>query len=257
MGAQNEGLRARLEQRLGPSLLRDRMEALRRETGGLLDGRALLALVADEEGLTETNLSTLAELEPSRPVFTRCVVEKIGPAREFRGRDGAGRLRKLEVSDATGALALTLWNEETGLVEQLGLRPGTAIRILSAVLKESRFGREIQVGKTGFIVPEEAPAPAGPSTKADLCGLPDGSARVDVRGVILSTQTAGRGSQKVTTLRLFDGTGECGVVIPHDQLEPPPGLAQGVEMEISGALTSNVDGQTVLRCDRGSRLRRI
>jgi hypothetical protein len=257
MGEQKDGLRARLEERLGPRILRDRMEALRRETGGLLDGRALLALVADEEGLTETNLSTLAGLDPSRPVFARCVVEKVGPAREFQGRDRVGKLRKLEVSDATGSLTVTLWDEETMLVEQLGLRPGTAIRILSAVLKETRFGREIQVGKTGFIVPDEPPAPAGPSRSADLAGLAESPGRVDVRGVILSFDTTGRGRQKATTLRLFDGTGECEVFVPHELLEPPPGLAQGVEIELSAAITAHDGDRVVLRCDSRTALKLI
>ena len=257
MVARPEGLRARLEERLGAAGLGDRMDRLRKETGGLLDGRALLALVADEEGLAETNLSTLAELEPSRPVFTRCTIEKAGPVREFQGRDRVGKLRKLEVSDRTGRLVVTLWDEETALVEQLGLRPGTAIRILSAVLKETRFGREIQVGKTGFIVPEEPPAPAGLSRPGNLGDLADAPGRVDVRGVILSSSTTGRGRQKATTLRLFDGTGECTVLIAHDQIEPPEGLAQGVEIELLGALAANEDGRLVLRCDRGSRLRTI
>jgi hypothetical protein len=254
---QDNGPRSRLEERLGAQKLRDRMGALRKETGGLLDGSALLALVADEEGLAETHFAPLSELDPSRPVFTRCVVDKVEPAREFQFHDRTGKLRKLRVSDATGSLTLTLWDEETGLVEQLGLRKGSAIRILSATLRETRFGREIHVGKTGFIVPEDALPGAGPSGPANPGNIRDAPGRVDVRGVILSLNTTGRGREKTTSIRLFDGTGECELVIPHEQLAPPDGLAQGTEIELSAALADHPDGKTVLRCDGRSALKII
>lgn len=251
------GLRSRLEERLGAENLHSRMDELRRETGGLLDGRALLALVADEEGMMETGLSTLAELDPARPVFTRCVVERIEPAREFQRRDRAGKLRKLKVADATGSLALTLWDDETGLVEELGLKPGTPIRILSAALRETRFGREIHVGKGGFIVPEEETSTEVSSVPSDPGSLRDAPGRMDVRGVILSIGTSGRGRQRTTLIRLFDGIGECELVIPHDRLAPPPGLAQGMEIELSAAMADHDGGKLVLRCDQRSGLRII
>jgi hypothetical protein len=80
---------------------------------------------------------------------------------------------------------------------------------------------------------------------------------VDVRGVILSLNTTGRGREKTTSIRLFDGTGECELVIPHEQLAPPDGLAQGTEIELSAALADHPDGKTVLRCDGRSALKII
>ena len=135
MSEQSKDLRERLAKRLGPEKLQERMEELRKEAGGLLDGKAILALVADEQGLTETQFAALAELDPARPVFTRCRIDDIEPVRQFQGRERAGKLRKLNVSDGTGSMVLTLWDEETGLVEQLGLRPGSLVRILAATLR--------------------------------------------------------------------------------------------------------------------------
>jgi hypothetical protein len=80
---------------------------------------------------------------------------------------------------------------------------------------------------------------------------------VDLRGVILSIGTFGRGRQKVTTLRVFDGTGECEVIVPHELLEPPPGLAQGVEIEVSAASPGDEGGRLVLRCDGRSLMKII
>lgn len=252
-----EGPRSRLEEKLGAQKLGERMEELRRETGGLLDGRAILALLADELGLAETGLSTLAELDPSHPVYTRCVVEAIDLPRDFQGRDRAGKLRKLKVADSSGKMVLTLWDEETGLVEQLGLRAGSSVRILSATLRETRYGREIHVGRTGFVIAESAPLDDGPSERQNINDLGKAAGKVDVKGVILSLNTTGRGRQKLTTIRLFDGTGECDVSVPHDRLSPPDGLDQGVEIEVLSARAERSNDHFTLHCDSRSCLKII
>lgn len=252
-----EGPRSRLEEKLGAKKLGERMEELRRETGGLLDGRAILALLADELGLAETGFSTLAELDPSHPVFTRCVIESIESPRDFQGRDRAGRLRKLKVADSSGKVNLTLWDEETGLVEQLGLRPGSSVRILSATLRETRYGREIHVGKTGFMILEDARPDDGPSEPKNINDIGKAAGRVDVKGVILSLNTTGRGRQKLTTIRLFDGTGECEISVPHELLMPPDGLNQGVEIELFAVLAERSNDNITLHCDNRSRLKII
>lgn len=252
-----EGPRFRLEEKLGAQKLGERMEELRRETEGLLDGRAILALLADELGLAESGFSTLAELDPSRPVFTRCVIEGIDPPRDFQGRGRAGRLRKLKVADSSGKMALTLWDEETGLVEQLGLRVGSSVRILSAILRKTRYGREIHVGKTGFVLAEDAPLDDGPSEHQNINDIGKAAGRVGVNGVILSLNTTGRGRQKLTTLRLFDGTGECEVSVPHERLSPPDGLDQGVEIEVVSARAERSNDHFTLHCDSRSCLKII
>ena len=251
------GLNFRLEALFGPKKLMQQLHSLRKETGGLLDDDALRALVADEQGLAETPLSTLAELDTSQPVFTRCSIESVDPIREFRARDRIGRLRKLKVADTTGKMILTLWDEETALVEQLGLGPGSFVRILSATLKQTTYGREIHVGKTGFIIAENASAEDGPSTPCNINELGDAPGRADVKGVILALDTSGRGGHKMTIIRLFDGTGECELAIPQKQPGTPSGLGQGVEIELSGALVLKQNGMATLLCDDRSRLKII
>ena len=251
------GLNSRLEARLGPRQLKQQLDALQKETGGLLDGDALLVLVADEQGLAEKPLSTLAELDPSQPVFTRCFIESVEETREFRGRDRIGRLRKLKVTDATGTMILTLWDEETDLVEQLGLGPGSFIRILSATLRNTPYGQQIHVGKAGFIIPEKAPIEDGPSKPRNIDELGAAQGRADVKGVILALNITGRGRHKMTVIRLFDGTGECELAIPHEQFGLPSGLGQGVELDLLGACVLKKNGIATLLCDNRSRLKII
>ncbi|MBM4248842.1 MAG: hypothetical protein FJ149_05300 [Euryarchaeota archaeon] len=255
MDERDAGTRTRLSELLGENALRERMAALRRETGGLLDDGALLALLADEHGLAATPFTPLARLDPSRPVFCECTVTGIEPHREFRGRDRTGRLRRLRVSDDSGSMVLTLWDEETSLVEQLGLVPGTRIRVLAATLRDTRYGREIHVGRSGYIMNEGPPPEEGPSTPRDVGQLGEAKGRADVHGVVLRLETSGRGRQKTTTLRLFDGTGEVDVIVPHGQLQPPEGLAPGAEVVILNARIERSRGPAVLVCDARSGLK--
>jgi hypothetical protein len=255
VAGESDDTRTRLETLLGTGPLKERLEALQAETGGLLDEAALLALLADEHGLAATPFRRLSDLEPSASAFALCTVEIVEPIREFRGRDRIGRLRKLRVSDGSASLALTLWDEETGLVEQLGLVPGSRIRILGAALRETRYGREIHVGRSGFVMNDGAPPEEGPSERRDLGQLEGATGRADVGGVVLSLASSGRGRQKTTTFRLFDGTGEAEVVVPHGQVQPPPGLAPGVEMELLNARIERREGRPVLVCDGRSELK--
>jgi ssDNA-binding replication factor A large subunit len=186
-------------------------------------------------------------------VSTRARIDGIEPVRTFHGRDRAGRLRKLRISDSTASMALTLWDEEVELVEKLGLKAGSRVRILSATLKETRYGREVHVGRSGFIVPEEVLTASGPPQKRDIKDLDAG--RVIVRGVILSLSISGRGRNRSGRGRLFDGTGEVEVLFAEPQLEALSGVNAGTEIELSGAEAVSEDGHRFLRCDERSRIR--
>jgi len=252
MAADSE-IKKRLLAKLGAEELEARMRRIRDGSGGLLDDEAIAALIADEQGISEQHFSTLAELGPDAPLSAKCRIDSIEPPRTFQGRDRSGRLRKLRVSDGTASMALTLWDEETGIVEQLGLKAGSRVRLLSAVLKMTRFGPEIHVGRNGFIVPEEAPAPLGPPQKRDIKDLDEG--RVIVKGVLLSLDISGRGRARSARGRLFDGTGEIDVLFPEILLEFLSGAGVGTELEVAGAEVDSLEGRRFLRCDDRTRIR--
>jgi len=261
-----EELRKKLEGQLGIEKLEARKKELGKDSGGLLSEEALLAIIADEEGLTEARLTKLGELRPGDPVFTRCRLDRVEPAREFRTRDKVGRVRKLAVSDASGSVSVTLWDEETGLVEQLGLKEGTWLRILSATLKDTKYGREVHIGRTGFITVEGEPvalkreagkAPSEPAMSesdekpvaADIKHLPEAGRRVNVTGVMLSLKASGRGRARQTEARFFDGTGECDVVFRGASQARAAEMSVGTEAELAGAMVFERDGKKALLCD--------
>lgn len=249
----NSEMHKRLVERLGDRGLEARVAQMGSESGGLLDEEAILALIADEQGLAGQHFSTLAELTPDEPVSTRVRIDAIEPARTFQGRERAGRLRKLRISDTTATMVVTLWDEEVEMVEKLGLGPGSMVRILSATLKQTRYGPEIHVGRSGFMVPEEAKVPQGPPQKRDIKDLDAG--RVIVKGVILSLEVSGRGRNRSARGRLFDGTGEVEVLFSEQLLDQLCVAKVGTEMELSGAETDSREGRLFLRCDMQTRIR--
>ncbi|MEM2869716.1 MAG: hypothetical protein QW379_04760 [Thermoplasmata archaeon] len=252
-----EKLREALEQRLGRAELESRLELLRRETEGLLDEPALLSLIADEESLNRQPFTPLRDLRPGTPVFIRCTVDGIGPIREYRSSSGTGRVRKLSVSDETASLQLTLWGDETEIVERLGIAPGVTLRVLSGVFKETAFGPEIHVGRKGFIVVEQTPAarPPSPATIGGLRNLTNPGDRVTVQGVLTFFSSTGGGRARTVLARLFDGTGECEVEFSGLPPESLNGLAPGVEVELSGAFVSHDKRFPSLICTSGTTVR--
>ena len=249
----NSGLRSLLGEKMGAQELETRLTRISSEAGGLLDDEAVLALMADEQGMTQKHFSSLAELSPDSPVSVCCTIDSIEPPRTFGGNDHSGRLRRLRIFDGSAAMTLILWNEEVELVEQLGLRPGSAIKILSAVLKMTRYGPQIHVGSNGFIVLEEVAPIFGPPPRCDIKDLDRG--HVIVKGVLLSLAISGRGKNRSARGRLFDGTGETDVVFSDQALELLSGAVAGTEIEIWAAEVVSHGGQRYLRCDERARVR--
>jgi len=248
-----EGLKGRLELSLGKEELQTRMARIGQETGGLLDDDAVLALIADEAGMTVQRLSGLGGLSPDAPVSAACTIDEIEPARSFRSDARFGRFRRLKVSDKNNSMTLMLWDDETELVEQLGLHPGSRIRILSAVLKNTKYGPQIHVGRNGFIVPEQSNVESGPPVPCDIKDLDGG--RVIAKGVLLSLVISGRGKNRSALGRVFDGTGEVDVQLSQNAVEALAGSQVGVEVEISGALVAMESGRKRLVCDEHAILR--
>ena len=250
---EDEKLKERLEETLGTQELSARIAGIRKDTEGLLDDEAVLALIADEMGMTKQHLSGLAGLSPDAPVSTACVIDEIEPARTFKSDARSGRLRRLHISDKSTRLTLMLWDEEVDLVEQLGLRPGSRIRILSAVLKNTKYGPQIHVGRNGFIVLDEPAETPCPPARRDISDLDSG--KVIVKGVLVSFLVFGRGKKRFARGRLFDGTGEIEVQFLGTSIEALAGSNVGVEIEISGAKVVNEGDHRQLVADETASIR--
>jgi hypothetical protein len=246
-------LRERLLETMEARELQERMALMESETGGLFDDGAILALIADELGLTRQHFSNLAALSPDAPVFVECMIDSIEPPRTFSGRDRSGRLRRLQVSDKSATMILMLWDEETELVEKMHLHPGSKIRILSAILRMTRYGPQIHVGRNGFIVPMGPAADAGPLPERHVKDLDSG--RVIVKGVLLSFAISGRGIHRSARGRFYDGTGETDVIFAEYLIETLSGAGVGTELELSEAKIVSQDGHKHLLCDERTRVR--
>ena len=97
----------------------------------------------------------------------RVRVERIEPARSFEraGRD-PGRVVNVIVSDATGESRLVFWDKDVDRAEEL--RPGAHLTVVSARVKDGRFGPELHIGPWSVLEIEGALDPAKRKLLADV-----------------------------------------------------------------------------------------
>jgi hypothetical protein len=57
------------------------------------------------------------------------------------------------VRDETAAIRVVLWDEDADLPATLGLRPGTALRLIDCFVRRTNFGLELSRGKFGRLLP--------------------------------------------------------------------------------------------------------
>ncbi|MHA2406821.1 MAG: DUF2240 family protein [Candidatus Ranarchaeia archaeon] len=68
------------------------------------------------------------------------VVKRIFPLRVFQRKDGTeGKVRNLILSDTTGSIRVTFWNEQADLTEKEKLEPGDKIRVAQVNPRENTY----------------------------------------------------------------------------------------------------------------------
>jgi len=80
-------------------------------------------------------------------------VFKLYPAKTYLKRDGSeGRYRRLILFDGHSYIAATLWDDKTGLIEDLGVKPDTPLRLRRGYVRAGLDGRPvIHLGERGDI----------------------------------------------------------------------------------------------------------
>lgn len=78
------------------------------------------------------DITPIADLAEDQEVNVIARITGISRVRTFE-RDGReGRFISLDIMDETGSTTYTIWNNDVGLVEELGLKEGDAVKILGA-----------------------------------------------------------------------------------------------------------------------------
>jgi ssDNA-binding replication factor A large subunit len=138
------------------------------------------------------------------------------PVRTFSRNDGSeGRVANLVLGDETGRVRVTLWDEQTDLVEQF--EAGTSVEVIDGYVRERDDNLELHVGNRGTIEALDERIEYVPET-TDIAALELGTT-ADIAGVVRSAdpkRTFDRddGSQgQVRNIRLQDQTGDIRVAL--------------------------------------------
>ncbi len=134
-----------------------------RELSMLVSVEGAAYIVAKELGLdliekTHHRLQVKNMIAGMRNLNLTATIAKIMPLREFERNEKKSRVANLIVGDETGAARLSLWDEQTDLLQQL--KENTVIEIKGGYTREDNFGGiEIRLGRQSTIKQiEQAPA---------------------------------------------------------------------------------------------------
>ena len=122
--------------------------------GGLLDEDAAGLLVAAQLGRDIVAYGRVAELQEGLEATLKVVVDEVVPVREFARQDGTrGRVANLLVHDDSGKCLVVLWDDDVEIPAKLGLRPGSALRVVDGFVRRTNFGLEVGRGRFGRLLP--------------------------------------------------------------------------------------------------------
>jgi replication factor A1 len=154
--------------------------------------------------------------------------------RTFDRDDGSeGRVANLVLGDETGRIRVTLWDENTALID--AFEPGESVELVDGYVREREGDLELHVGDRGTIDPVKADVTYVPeSTDIDDVEI---DRTVDIAGVVRSAdpkRTFDRddGSEgQVRNIRLQDDTGDIRVALWGDLADRD--VAPGDEVQLT------------------------
>ena len=147
--------------------IREKLEAEKTRTGGLLGEATILRLIAAKYGVEvqQNGIQNSGILSTSRlhaglndvTVAGRLIA--VFPVRSFEG-EKPGKFSTLILMDSDGILRVVLWNEKAEMVERRELKVGQAVRLLHGYTRADRAGKiELHLGvksQIQFESPEKA-----------------------------------------------------------------------------------------------------
>jgi replication factor A1 len=191
--------------------IEERMKQKLKEVGGLLTEEGALTIIATELGITEEQeylrIGDLTDGMGNVNIIGR--VLGFTEPKEFQRSDGSkGAVSNVIIADKTGKTALTLWDHEVRLTEQI--KRGDILKIVDGVTKEGRRGVQIHLGRGKVILnPKDDPRIEGipplsrlagkPAKRKPIGDLEEGDRFCEVRATIA----------KLYNVRFYEACPEC------------------------------------------------
>lgn len=167
-------------------------------------------------------------------------VVQISGVRDFTRRDGSlGKVASLLLEDDSGAVRLSLWGEETEMMDEI--EAGVVVAVENGYTRMGLGAVGLNLGQSGRLIidPEEVEleSPGSDHRLAELQSLKEGMVNVVIRGRLLDSPMVrevetSRGPARVASFRIEDGTGEARVSIWRDLIDDVEGLTPGAVVKI-------------------------
>ncbi len=191
--------------------IEERIRQKLEEVGGLLTEEGALTIIANELGIIEEpeylRIADLIDGMSSVNILGR--VLGFTEPREFQRSDGSvGAVSNIILADKTGKTALTLWDHEVRLTEQI--KRGDILKIVDGITREGKRGVQIQLGRGKVILnPEDDPRikeipplsvlAARPTERKNIADLEEGDKFCEIRATVA----------KLYTVRFYEACPEC------------------------------------------------
>lgn len=233
----------------------ERLERKKRKTDGLIADETLLRMIAAELGIemsreVSTPRISIKDLVPGlNNVTIAGRVIAVFPPKTFRKGNG-GKVANLLVTDKSGIMRVTLWDDKADFVESGQVKVGQIIRVSHGYAREAYDGKtELNVGDRGEVEinPKDVEARDYPSVSKFMIKIGEiaqaqKNEKVNIAGVVkklfpLSTFTRRDASVgKVMRFKLADETDEITVVAWNEKAEElEKTLKEGIELQIVNA----------------------
>lgn len=191
--------------------IEERIRQKLEEVGGLLTEEGALTIIANELGIIEEpeylRIADLIDGMSNVNILGR--VLGFTEPREFqRSDDSVGAVSNVILADKTGKTALTLWDHEVRLTEQI--KRGDILKIVDGITREGKRGVQVQLGRGKVILnPEDDPRikeipplsvlAARPTERKNIADLEEGDKFCEIRATIA----------KLYTVRFYEACPEC------------------------------------------------
>ncbi|MBU7014508.1 MAG: hypothetical protein HXS52_07725 [Theionarchaea archaeon] len=196
---------------LSDNEIQDKMEQKLEEVGGLLTDEGALTIIASELGIIREQEYLRIEDLLAGMTNVNILGRVLGytEPREFQRNDGSfGAVSNVIIADKTGKTALTLWDHEVRLTEQI--ERGDILKVVDGITREGRRGVQIQVGRGKIIVnPEDDPRieeipplsklAERPAERKEIAELEEGNRFCEIRATIA----------KLYNVRFYEACPEC------------------------------------------------
>jgi replication factor A1 len=130
----------------------DKINKIKQEYDDLLDEDAIALLIIDKLGRNKQSYCKITDMTVGLECSVIGKILDIRSPKKFNRKNGTiGRVINLEISDETGKCLLVLWDKDVDFVTNKLIKIGSNIKIINGYVKDGFNGKELNLGRWGFL----------------------------------------------------------------------------------------------------------